>query len=119
MIWQEPYEIGGHTVRNRIVFPPLSGNWAEADGSVSDRILDFYRDIANGGAGFVVVSGTAVSPEGKGSDRTLCLYDRSHLPGIRELADIIGEQGALPAIQLMHVGGQGNPHWTEIGRAHV
>ena len=31
MIWQEPYEIGGHTVRNRIVFPPLSGNWAEAE----------------------------------------------------------------------------------------
>ncbi len=112
MIWEKPIDIAGRKVKNRIVFPPISGNWASPEGAVNERILEFYRDIAQGGAGMIVVSGTAVSPEGKGSDRSLCLFDRSHLPGFKSLAEVIKREGVFASLQIMHSGGQGNPNFT-------
>jgi len=112
MIWTTPIHLGSHRVKNRIVFPPISANWAEADGSVTGRILNFYRDISRGGCGMTVLSGTAVSRDGKGSDRSLCLFDERHVEGFKRLAGIIRENGCFASIQLMHVGGQGNPQFT-------
>lgn len=112
MIWETPIKIAGKSVKNRIVFPPLSANWAAPDGSVTERIVRFYREIAEGGAGMIVVSGAAVSLEGKGSGRSLCLYDKIHLPGFKELAEVIKGEGAFASAQIMHSGGQGNPEFT-------
>ena len=112
MIRDMPIYLGKHRVKNRIVFPPISANWAALDGSVTGRILNFYRDIARGGCGMVVVSGTAISQDGKGSDRSLCLYDDRHLDAFEELLTIIRENDCFASIQLMHVGGQGNPDFN-------
>ncbi len=110
--WREPGMLGGVRVKNRIVYPPLSGNCARVDGGVSPDILSLYRRIAKGGCGVTVVSGAAVSNEGKGSDRTLCLYDRErHLAGYARLAAMVRREDCFAALQLMHVGGQGNPNY--------
>ncbi len=108
-LWNTALEVGGIAIKNRIAFPPLSGNWAHDDGSVSKKVLRFYDDMGKGGAGMVIVAGTAVSVEGKGSDHSLCLYNEDHLPGFKELASRILNHDCLTLIQLMHVGGQGNP----------
>ncbi|OFZ80462.1 MAG: hypothetical protein A2583_14240 [Bdellovibrionales bacterium RIFOXYD1_FULL_53_11] len=112
MIWNTPVRIGRETAKNRILHPALSHNDANPDGSVSKEILDFYTSIAVGGCGTIVVSGTAVAPAGKGSDRSLCLYDQSHAAGFGALAERIRHGGALAILQLMHVGGQGNPAFS-------
>lgn len=112
MIWDTSMYLGKHRVKNRIAFPPISANWAAPDGSVTDRILNFYHDIARGGCGMVVISGTAISKAGKGSDRSLCLNDDEHLAGFKRLLTIIRESDCFASIQLMHVGGQGNPDFT-------
>lgn len=112
MIWNSPISMGGVLIKNRIAFPPLSGNWAKHDGSVSKKIIKFYEDISKGGVGMIVVAGTAVSREGKGSVRSLCLYQEDHLSGFEQLASTILKYDCLALIQLMHVGGQGNPNFT-------
>ena len=45
----KPLTVGGVTLSNRIVFPPFQTNYATADGFVTDRLLRFYREIAQGG----------------------------------------------------------------------
>ncbi len=110
--WCTPGTIAGVTIKNRIMYPPLSGNCARADGGVSSDILAHYTRIARGGVGACVVSGTAVNPRGKGSDRTLCIYDRArHLDGYKRLAETIRRADCFAVLQLMHVGGQGNPDY--------
>ncbi len=110
--WNTPIEIRGHRVKNRIVFPPINTNWASENGEVTDRIISFYREVAEGGCGMIVVSGTAVSPDAKSTDRSLCLYDGKYLTGFMSLAESIKNEDCFTAIQLMHVGGQGNPKFT-------
>lgn len=110
--WTTPVSIKKSVLKNRIAFPPLSGNWAEDDGSVSMKILRFYEDIARGGVGMIVVSGSAVSEDGKGSNNSLCFYKSSHLPGYQKLTETIKKKNCFVVLQLMHVGGQGNPDFT-------
>jgi len=110
--WNIPIEIGGHRIKNRIVFPPINTNWAGENGEITDKIINFYRETAAGGCGMIVVSGTAVSPDAKSTDRSLCLYDEKYLSGFMRLTKCIKKEDCFAAIQLMHVGGQGNPDFT-------
>ena len=112
MIWDSPIAIGNIFIKNRIVFPPITGNWALVDGSVSEQILKFYQELAEGGCGMIIVSGTAVSPEGKATDRSLCIFNKNHLSGLRVLAEKIKTSGCFSSIQLSHAGGQANPEFT-------
>lgn len=112
MLWGTPFSRGPFRTKNRIVYPPLTPNWATPEGCVTDRFRLLYRNFAEGGAGMVIVCGTAVSGEGKGSDLSLGLWDEKQLPGMGELASILAAGDCLASIQLMHVGGQGNPRFT-------
>jgi len=113
-LWDTPLAVGADRVANRIVFPALSPNWADAEGRGTPALEYFYDSVARGGPGMVIIAGTAVSPEGRGSDRTLCLYEAAHRPGLSRLLALVRAQGCLAAIQLMHAGGQANPAVTGL-----
>jgi 2,4-dienoyl-CoA reductase-like NADH-dependent reductase (Old Yellow Enzyme family) len=40
------YQIGPVTLPNRIVFPAWQVNYANQDGTVSDKVMKFYADLA-------------------------------------------------------------------------
>jgi 2,4-dienoyl-CoA reductase-like NADH-dependent reductase (Old Yellow Enzyme family) len=42
----EPLMIRKTTFSNRIVFPPVQTNFASADGEATERLIRFYRRIA-------------------------------------------------------------------------
>lgn len=44
--------IGKLRVKNRIVMPPMASNLANADGSVSERMIEYYKARAMGGRGY-------------------------------------------------------------------
>lgn len=104
--------IGKIKLKNRIVFPPITTNWANKKGFVTKNIKKHYQAIANGGCGMIVVEGTTVSPEGKSVPRALCIYDESYLPGLETLSRIIHKQGSFASLQIAHAGGQANPEFT-------
>ena len=45
----EPIQIGSMTLKNRIMFPPLTTGYEERDGSIGPRSLNFYERLAKGG----------------------------------------------------------------------
>lgn len=108
MIWDLPFQIGGIEVRNRIAFSPISFNWS-VNGGVEEKLFDFYEQLVRGGCGMVVVGGVAIMPDGKGCDQSLCLYDEKYLESYCSLAEMMRRNGCFVSLQLMHVGGQGNP----------
>lgn len=111
-LWETKIKIGNHTIKNRIVFPPLSCNWANPGGTVNNKIVRFYEETAEGGCGMVVVSGASVREDGKATSRAICLYDTTHVPGLRKVSEVINKNNCFSCIQLLHVGGQGNPKFT-------
>lgn len=102
----EHVNIGNMELRNRLVMPPMSTNFAAEDGSVTQRTIDYYRERARGGVGLVIVEGSYVHPLGKGSNLQMSLTNDDKIPGLRKLAKAIQAEGAKAAIQLFHAGRQ-------------
>jgi len=51
----EPIRVGNLTLKNRIMFPPLTTGYEERDGSIGARSLGFYERLAKGGVSYVVI----------------------------------------------------------------
>lgn len=97
----EPASIGRLQLRNRIVMPPMGTNYAEEDGSVSERMIDYYEARAKGGAGLIIVEGSAPSLEST-MPHQASLGDDRFIPGWRKLVSAVHRQGAAIAVQIMH-----------------
>ncbi len=54
---------------------PVGVNAANVEGTVSEKILEYYKRRAQGGPGLVIVEAVNIKPGGK-SDRIRCRYTR-------------------------------------------
>src|SRR4030043_1202014 len=103
----EPTNIGQMRLKNRIVMPPMGTNYAEPGGAVSQRMLDYYEGRARGGAGLIIVEGSApslqcnISFQGSPSYQA-SLGDDKFIPGWRKLTDAAHKYNTRIAIQIMH-----------------
>lgn len=102
-----PGKIGTLTLKNRILKAPQSSGMSNMDGTVSERLVRYYRDQAAGGAGCIVVEYAYVDDIGaKSAHCHLGISSNEHIPGLAWLAENIKEMGAAPAIQIEHCGRQ-------------
>lgn len=102
-----PGKIGNLTLKNRIMKAPQSSGMSNKDGTVSERLIRYYRHEAAGGAGMIIVEYAYVDDIGaKSAHCHLGISDNEHIPGLTWLAENIKEQGAVPAIQIEHCGRQ-------------
>ena len=99
-------DIGKHCLKNRIIFPAIHTNYANTDGTVSDKLLDFYTAIADGGCGLIFTGAAVVSSDSVAFDRVLRIDSDGCIPGLRKLFSEIDRRGAMPAVQLIHYGRQ-------------
>ncbi|MGZ4171179.1 MAG: oxidoreductase [Solirubrobacteraceae bacterium] len=99
-----PLTIGPMTVANRLVMAPMERNYAQPDGTVSDRTIAHYRVRAAGGVGWVCVESTFVDPAGRGRTHQLGLHEDRCVDGMRALADAVHAGGARIGIELHHAG---------------
>ena len=95
----EPIKLGNLTLKNRVMFPPLTTGYEERDGSIGEHSLNFYKRLAEGGVSYVVIGDVApvrtVSPTPK-------LFDDSQIPTFKKLADALHEYDCKVALQLFH-----------------
>ena len=95
----QPIRVGNLTLKNRIMFPPLTTGYEERDGSIGERSLAFYERLAKGGASFVVIGDVApvmtASPTPK-------LCDDRQIPTFARLADAMHKYDCKVALQIFH-----------------
>ena len=95
----EPIQVGKMTLKNRIMFPPLTTGYEERDGSIGQRSLSFYERLAKGGASYVVIGDVApvrtASPTPK-------LYSEEQIPAFKKLADTLHQYDCKVALQIFH-----------------
>ena len=107
-----PIKIGTVTVPNRFVVPPMGNNFANPDGSMSERSAAYYEARAKGGFGLITLESTVVYREAKGGPRKPCLFDDAVIPSFKNVADRCHAYGAKVSIQLQHAGPEGNSKLT-------
>ena len=99
-----PIKIKSLSLRNRIVLPPMNTNFAEADGSVSERFKRYYVERGKGGAGLLIVSSAYIDPAAKKRVGALLLHEDRFIPKLKEFTDAIHATGAKVLQQLNHNG---------------
>ncbi len=95
----QPIQVGNLTLKNRIMFPPLTTGYEERDGSIGQRSLAFYERLAKGGTAYVVIGDVApvmtASPTPK-------LCDDRQIPAFKALADALHKYDCKVALQIFH-----------------
>jgi len=104
----EPKEIGGMTIKNRLVRSATHEGMASEDGSVTDELVELYKILAEGGVGLIITGYAYVQPSGKGMPHHTGIDRDDLIPGLRKIAEAVHEHGhgCKVAIQLVHCGRQ-------------
>ncbi len=93
-------------VKNRIVMPPMGMGYANDDGTVTDRVVEYYRARAQSGVGMIVVENCIIDPDVLGVGPELQLHADYHVPGLARLAETVRRYGSVVGLQLNHMGRQ-------------
>ena len=99
-----PLSIGPLELRNRICCLPLYLAYPDADNEVNDLVLDYYAEMAESGAGLVIVENATIEPCGLGNPRTMLVSEDRFVPGLARLASTIKKRGAAAILQIHHAG---------------
>jgi 2,4-dienoyl-CoA reductase (NADPH2) len=111
-----PFELGGLTLRNRIVLAAMGSNFAAEDGGVTERLMAYYEARARGGAGLLVLETSAACwPNGATMPNTVGFSRDEFIPGLTELVQRVHRHGAKIVARLNH-GGKMAQEDTAAGR---
>lgn len=102
MMITEPLKIRNITLQNRIVMPPMDRS-SSRDGSVSDDLIDHYRERAES-TGLIIIEHEYVSLEGRAHPKQLSMAGDEVIEGYRKLADAIHLEGSNAIAQISHAG---------------
>lgn len=95
----EPLKCGNITLKNRIMFPPLTTGYEERDGSIGDRSFNFYSNLAKCGTGYIVIGDVTpimtISPTPK-------LFNDSQIESYKRLADEIHKYNSKLGVQIFY-----------------
>ncbi|MET9379520.1 FAD-dependent oxidoreductase [Streptomyces sp. NPDC002928] len=102
-----PGTIGSLTLRNRVVKSPNTTATCNPDGTVTQRTVNHYRRLGEGGTGLVMVEYTYVDDDAsKSIHGQPGAANQNHVAGLGWLADEIRSTGAAAGLQLVHCGRQ-------------
>jgi 2,4-dienoyl-CoA reductase-like NADH-dependent reductase (Old Yellow Enzyme family) len=106
-----PAKLGPITLRNRIIKAATFEGMTPRR-LVTERLIEFHRRVAAGGAGMSTVAYCAVSPDGTTDGRQIVLTEDA-VPGLRRLTDAIHAEGAAACAQIGHAGPVASPAATK------
>ena len=101
-----PVRVGRLEIPNRFVRSATHEFMAEEDGTVTDRLIELYRRLAEGEAGLIITGHAYVHPRGKASPRQTGVYDDRFVEGLRRLTEAVRPFPGKIFLQIAHAGRQ-------------
>jgi 2,4-dienoyl-CoA reductase-like NADH-dependent reductase (Old Yellow Enzyme family) len=98
--------INGMTLPNRLVRSATWEGMCDTDGRPTEKLVNFYRDLAGGGVGLIVSGYAFVRPDGKQLPGKMGIHTDDFAPEMESLTRAVHEEGGKICIQLVHAGGQ-------------
>lgn len=100
--------IGNLEIPNRIILAPMLTCYADGP-YVSERLIDYLVERANGGAGMLTTEIACIDPLGQLEHNQIAVYDDKFIPGLRKLSDAVHEYGSKISMQIGHGGRASRP----------
>ncbi|MCR5096889.1 MAG: NADH:flavin oxidoreductase [Erysipelotrichaceae bacterium] len=99
-----PLKIRDLTLNSRLVMPPMATSKADG-GKVSDDLLEYYRQRAEGGyIGLIITEHCYIAENGKASENQVSVAKDEDIPGLSRLAQTIRKDGSKAFLQINHAG---------------
>jgi 2,4-dienoyl-CoA reductase-like NADH-dependent reductase (Old Yellow Enzyme family) len=101
-----PGKIGSLVIGNRLIRAATSETMASEQGEVTDELIDFYGELARGGAGLLITGHAYVEEGGQCSARQIGIYADRLIPGLARLVASVHQHGGRIFCELSHAGSQ-------------
>ena len=98
----EPFQLGSHTLKNRMVMAAMTRSRADANGIVGDMTAEYYAQRAS--AGLILSEAINISADAMGSPLTPGLYNDAQIAAWQKITAAVHEKGGLIYAQLWHTG---------------
>ncbi len=109
-----PINIGPITVKNRFVRSATQDWFGNDDGSITQREIMLYEELAKNDVGMIVSAHSYVEhPRGRASARQNGIYHDRFIEGFSKIAEKVHDYGTKLIVQLAHAGTQTNLEFTE------
>jgi 2,4-dienoyl-CoA reductase-like NADH-dependent reductase (Old Yellow Enzyme family) len=109
-----PRHLGSVEIRNRFVHSATYEGLSAPDGTVTEALLKRYERLAKGGVGLIIPGYMFVHPWGKPHPFATGIHRDEMIPGLKQLVEVIKQNGARVFFQIKHAGQQTTPQ--QIGR---
>lgn len=104
----EPYELGGLSLRNRLVMAPMTRSRSANEETVATALTaSYYAQRAT--AGLIITEGTFISPEAIGVINVPGIYTQAHIDGWKLVTEAVHAQDGKIFAQLWHTGAYSHP----------
>ncbi len=101
--------IGSLELPNRAIKSSTWSGMGDQKGYVTDRALDFYRELARGDIGLILTGYQYVMTNGQHLPYMIGNYDDTQSEGLKKIADTIHGGGGKVVAQLVHCMARANP----------
>jgi 2,4-dienoyl-CoA reductase-like NADH-dependent reductase (Old Yellow Enzyme family) len=107
-MFAKPKKIGKLEIKNRFVRSATYEGLATDEGEITEKLVDFYKKLAEGGSGLIITSYAFIQQSGQANNKQIGVYKDDFIPGLKKITDIIHEhgEGCKVVLQLVHAGRQ-------------
>ncbi|WP_148895812.1 oxidoreductase [Geothermobacter ehrlichii] len=111
----KPINIQGVEIRNRVLITAHVVQYAQPDGTPTERNINYLVERAKNGVGLICTEATYILKDrGRDFYNQLGLYDDKQIPMWKKLVDAVHKEGAKIAVQIFHPGRQGDTANTGV-----
>jgi 2,4-dienoyl-CoA reductase-like NADH-dependent reductase (Old Yellow Enzyme family)/thioredoxin reductase len=107
-----PWTLSSVTFSNRLWMAPIKTAFGTPEGRVTERHLHFYRRIARGGIGLLIIEPVPVQWDGREHPKQLAITHPDSASDLARIVDVIHKGNAKAGLNLNHAGRAANPRAT-------
>jgi 2,4-dienoyl-CoA reductase-like NADH-dependent reductase (Old Yellow Enzyme family) len=107
-MFAKPKEIGKLEIKNRFVRSATYEGLATEEGEVTEKLVNFYKTLSEGGVGLIITSYAFIQKNGRANVKQIAIYSDDFIPGLKKISDVIHKSGedCKIILQLVHAGRQ-------------
>jgi 2,4-dienoyl-CoA reductase-like NADH-dependent reductase (Old Yellow Enzyme family)/thioredoxin reductase len=102
----KPGMIKNVQIKNRVSLAPMERGYANMDGSISQRYIDYLVERAKNGVGMMNVESTYIDAKQRGRLYQVGLYEDRLIPSHKRLTDAVHKYGTKIVAEIQHPGRQ-------------
>lgn len=100
----KPLKVKSLNLKNRLVMPPMASSNCP-DGIITQSLLDYYKEKSKGGyISLIIIEHSYISKDGRASKNQISIANDSNDEKLKELAQIIHNNGSKAVVQINHAG---------------